>query len=70
MDIPGGTKVRAYIYWGNGILCTCKYMCIAHYVVMVVIEEEKKGRKPRTNTPHTNCTKKAQNNRTPGYMYM
>ena len=40
------------------------HVYIAHYVAKVVIEEEKKGRKPRTNTPHTNKPKMA---RTPGY---
>ena len=33
-------------------------MCIAHYIAEVVAEEEKKGRKPRTNTPHPQSTTK------------
>ena len=31
-------------------------MCIAHYIVKVVVEEKKKGRKPRPN----NYTSKTQ----------
>ena len=26
---------------------------VLHYIAEAVVEEEKKGRKPRTNTPHT-----------------
>ena len=29
---------------------------VVHYVAKVVVEEEKRGRKPKYNTPHTNCT--------------
>ena len=41
----------------------------AHYVAKVVVEKEKKGRKPRNNSPHPNNTNKQKShkmNRKPG----
>ena len=47
--------------WRGVRKCTWKHMCIAHCIANVVVEEDKKGRKPRPNKLHTSIEHKQTN---------
>ena len=55
-----------YMYMCMYILC----MCIAHYIAKVVVEEVKKGRKPRPNKLHVHVYTPVEHKQTNIYMCM